>query len=133
VIAIAEAISMVGIPLTSLRLFSVGTTADVVHRHPQLDGGGAFQWARAATDILIRGQSRGVDGLAQHFLTTDRYLRHDTSVPKGVLRMDRCDTDELIGLARSRSRELMPNFKAMFAGHHVLPYQPLHHAQGAMA
>jgi patatin-like phospholipase/acyl hydrolase len=133
VIAIAEATSMLGVPITSVRLFSVGTTAELVHRHPRLDQGGMIQWAKAAIDVLMRGQSVGADGLAQHLLTRERYLRHDTSVPVGVLRMDRCDTDELIGLAESRSRDLMPVFNAKFASHRASAYQPLHTGTGASA
>jgi hypothetical protein len=47
--------------------------------------------------------------------------------------MDRCDTDELIGLAESRSRDLMPVFNAKFATHRASAYQPLHIATGASA
>ncbi len=132
VLAIAEAVSLLEVPLTSIRLFSVGTTADLVHRHPRLDQGGIVQWTGAAINVLMRGQSLGADGLAKHFLTKDRYLRHDTSVSPGVLKMDRCDTDELIGLARSQSRDLMPYFKDKFAGHQAPAYKPLHPAQGAL-
>lgn len=130
VIGIAEAVSMCGTPLESIRAFSVGTTSDLAHRHPRLDEGGLLQWARAATGVLLRGQSLGADGLAKHLLSSDRYLRHDTSVPSGVLKMDRCDTGALIGLARSRSRDMMPFFTAKFSDHHAATYQPLH-SQGA--
>lgn len=132
VIGIAEAISMCGVPLESIRAFSLGTTSDIAHRHPRLDEGGLLQWARAGIDVLLRGQSVGADGTAQHLLTPDRYLRHDPSVPEGVLKMDRCDTEALIGLARTRSRELMPFFNAKFADHHAPAYQPLYARQGAM-
>jgi uncharacterized protein len=133
VIAIAEATNLLGVPITSIRLFSLGTTADLVHRHPRLDQGGVVQWARAAIDVLTRGQSVGADGLAQHFLSRDRYLRHDTTVPAGVLRMDRCDTDKLIGLAYSRSRDVVPYFYGMFASHQAPDYLPLHTAAGVSA
>jgi predicted acylesterase/phospholipase RssA len=132
VIGIAEAISMCGVPLDSVRAFSLGTTSDLAHRHPRLDEGGLVQWARAAIDVLLRGQSLGADGTAQHLLTPARYLRHDPNVPKGILKMDRCDTEALIGLARTRSRELMPFFNAKFADHHAPAYQPLYARQGAL-
>lgn len=126
VVAIAEALSLCAVPLEAVAAFSLGTTTDLAHRHARLDDGGLLQWARAAIDVLLRGQSAGAHGLAQHLLTQERYLRHDPAVPAGVLQMDRCDTNALIGLARSRSRELMPTFTAMFAQHRASSYRPLH-------
>ena len=43
-----------------------------------------------------------------------------------VLRMDRVDTDTLMGYAEARSREIAPRFKDMFLDHTASPYRPYH-------
>jgi patatin-like phospholipase/acyl hydrolase len=131
VLGIAEAVSLCGVRLEDVHAFSIGTTTDLTRRKPSLDRGGKLHWMPASIDVVLRGQSIGADGLAQHLLTNDRYLRLDPFVPEKVLAMDRVDTRTLMGLARGASRELMPNFKRMFGNHFAPNYQPIQTVAGA--
>jgi patatin-like phospholipase/acyl hydrolase len=117
-IGIAEAVSLFNSPLEAVRVFSLGTTKELVYRGRSLDRGGRLQWARHATNVFLRGQRVGAAGLTEHLLTNDRYLRHDPHVAPNVLRLDRVDTDKLMGMAESTSRHIVPEFEKKF-GHHV--------------
>jgi len=123
-IGIAEAYSMFGVKLESVRVFSLGTTQEVVHRNAQLDRGGLIQWAFSAIEVVLRGQSLAAHGMAQHLLAKDHYLRVNPHVPNKVLAMDRVDTAELMGQARSVSRQITHDFHQMFSGHRAEPFTP---------
>jgi patatin-like phospholipase/acyl hydrolase len=131
VVGIAEAVSLCEAPLEATRAFSIGTTSDLSRRRLQLDRGGKAQWALSAVNVVLRGQSVGAAGLAEHLLGKDRYLRLDPLVPENVLTMDRVDTRTLMGLARSTSRDVMPEFKRKFGDYIATPYRPHHLEEGA--
>ena len=116
-VGIAEAISLFQVPLEIVQVFSLGTTSDLDHHHTSLDQGGLWQWARRAVPIIMRAQSVGAAGLAEHLLSPERLLRHDPAVPPDVLKMDRVDTRTLMGLARSSSRHIAPQFETRFGSH----------------
>jgi len=116
-IGISEAVSLFGFPLEAIRAFSLGTTAEVLFHNEGLDEGGIAQWAPHAPKVIMRGQSVGAAGIAEHLLTKDRYLRHDPLVAANVLRMDRIDNKKLVGLAESTSRHIVPDFDKMFGNH----------------
>jgi len=46
-VGVAEAVSMFGQPLDSVRLLSIGTASDTRTRKRALDGGGLLQWGRS--------------------------------------------------------------------------------------
>jgi patatin-like phospholipase/acyl hydrolase len=116
-IGIAEAVSLFGSPLEAVRVFSLGTTKELVYRGQALDQGGILQWARHAPSVILRGQSVGAAGIAEHLLSSDRYLRHDPPVAPNVVRIDRVDTDKLMGMAESTSRHIVPDFDKKFGKH----------------
>jgi predicted acylesterase/phospholipase RssA len=116
-VGIAEAVSLFNVPLEAVRVFSLGTTSDLVYHGERLDQGGMAQWAPRVAGVILRGQSVGAAGLAEHLLSKDRYLRHDPAVPPNVLRMDRVDTAKLIGAAESTSRHIVPDFVTRFGEH----------------
>lgn len=117
VVGITEAYGLFGVGLEEIRMFSLGTTSDVVRRPAGLDRGGLILWARSAIDVILRGQSVGADNTAFHLLGEDRYLRLDPPVPDKMLALDRIATDELMGLAGTYSREIAPMFTRIFTGH----------------
>jgi patatin-like phospholipase/acyl hydrolase len=117
VIGVAEAVSLFGVALEAVRVFSLGTTSDLVYHNRRLDEGGMAQWAPDAAKIILRGQSVGAAGLVEHLITKDRYLRHDPRVAPNVLRMDRVNTSELMGMAESTSRHIVPEFETKFGDH----------------
>lgn len=123
VIGIAEALSMFGRTLDDVHVLSLGTTSEIRHRGKRLDHGGMLQWSRAATDVLLRGQSRSASGLAFH-LIGERLLRIDQDVPPGVLKLDRIDREQLLGRAAHVSREHCHQVARRFLQHTAAPVQP---------
>ena len=89
-LAVAEAHSMLGVPLDDVRVLSLGTTSTVANNPSRLDGGGGLQWLRgnSLVDVLLRGQSSGATGLAQHLVGHANLLRHDINVPDEFCKLD---------------------------------------------
>jgi patatin-like phospholipase/acyl hydrolase len=91
VIAITEAVSVLGVSLNEIRVLNIGTMDPVgIGAHPErLDHGGLMQWATAAAGLLITASSRGGQGTAEHLVGKERYHRFDARVPGGLYTMDR--------------------------------------------
>lgn len=125
VVAIAEAVSMLGVPLRTIRVLNVGTLDQVTHHSKRLDTGGLVNWAIPAVSLVLTAGSRGGQGVAEHLIGKDKYSRFDARVPGGLYALDDADPDDLAGLAASASRDLSPIFTARFAGHRSAPFAPL--------
>ena len=125
VVGIAEAVSMLEVPLESIRVFSLGTTEDVAKRSNRLTRGGQWQWRKAAVSVVMRGQSVGANAQALHLLGRERLLRFNPSVPDKLFALDRLTEKELMGRAASTSRELAPDFKTRFCGHFAPQFEPI--------
>lgn len=125
-VGIAEAVSMFGVPLDAIRVFSLGTTTDLRHHVRQLDRGGIIAWGRSGSilDVILGGQSAGANNLARHLLGEEHVLRLDPEVPAGLFALDRVDPDELIGKASTHGRIAMPFFERTFADHQASQYTP---------
>jgi len=128
-VGIIEAVGTLKVPLTSLKVFSIGTS-DVVALHPErLDGGGLIAWAlnNAATDIILRGQSIGVNNQAKFLLGADKIERLNPKVASDEFSLDSIQkVDDLIGKAAHHSRTFMPIFKDKFRSHTAEQYEPLY-------
>lgn len=127
-VGVAEAVSIFGQPLDTIRMLSIGTTSDTRTRRRGLDHGGLLQWFRSpkVTDVLLRGQSIGAFTQVLHLLGPDRAYRLDPPAPGGLARLDRADARDLKAKAAHHSRVFCPTFEAMFADHTPFPYRPLH-------
>lgn len=127
-VGVAEAVSMFGQPLDTIRLLSIGTTSDTRIRSRMLDNGGLVQWVRSprVTDVLLRGQSMGAFTQAQHLLDPDRAYRLDPPAPAGLTHLDRADPRDLKAKAAHHSRQFCPTFESVFADHTPFPYRPLY-------
>ncbi len=125
-VALTEAVGPLGINISNVKAFSVGTTTDVPRHRRLLDNGGRLVWAPAAVDVLMRAQSEGATKQARHFLGDNNFLRLNPTVPTGALNLDRVDADSLIGLADHVSRMQSPDFKDMFVDHLAPTYMPWH-------
>lgn len=76
-VGVAEATSMFGMPLSAVRLLSIGTTSPYYRRRRDLDKGGLLQWVRSPNilETLMAGQSAGAFTQAVHLLGVDRASR----------------------------------------------------------
>jgi patatin-like phospholipase/acyl hydrolase len=84
-VAIIEAYGTLGVPLSSLRVLSLGTSEEICDRHRDLDVGGFWQWKTAAVDVVMRGQSLAATNHARFLIGKDNLLRINPPVPSGVL------------------------------------------------
>jgi len=125
-VGIVEAVSMVGVPLQSITVLSLGATNAVANKPSSLDRGGLWQWKKAAIDAAMRGQSHGVQGQAQHLIGHDRAIRLDPVAPDGLFALDKLSEERLLGEAAHASRNFSPVFANKFQPHVAAPYQPLH-------
>jgi len=131
-VGVAEAVSMFGQPLDTIRVLSIGATSDTRTRRRGLDHGGLIQWFRSpkVTDVLLRGQSIGAFAQVLHLLGSDHAYRLDPPAPAGLASLDRADARDLKAKAAHHSRAFCPRFETMFAGHTPFPYRP-HHGPNA--
>lgn len=128
IVGVAEAVSMLGVSLDAIRVFSVGTTTDLKHHTRRLDTGGILPWATKGSilDVVLGGQSIGSDNLAHHLLGKDRVLRLNPYVPAHLFALDRADPKELIGKAAAHSRSVGPMFQLICGDHEAPAYTPLY-------
>lgn len=124
VVAIGEAVSMLDIPLRSIRVLNIGTIDQRTNHPERLDSGGWVHWATAAASLVIMASSRGAQGTAAHLIGKDNYVRFDALVPGNVFTLDRASPAALAGLASGQSRLLSPLFTEQFSHHVASPYTP---------
>lgn len=125
VVAIAEAVSMLDVPLASIRVLNVGTIDQLTNHPKRLDRGGLLNWAKPIAPLILNAGSRGGQGIAEHLIGKDAYTRFDARVPGDLYALDSADPKDLAGLAASASRELSPIYTARFTGHRAAEYKPL--------
>ncbi|MFL0293716.1 CBASS cGAMP-activated phospholipase [Mycobacterium sp. SMC-18] len=126
VIGIGEAVSMLGIPLRSIRVLNLGTIDQRTTHPKRCDTGGWGTWASTATSLMVTASTRGTQGTAAHLVGEDNYARFDVTVPGAIFSLDQADPKDLAGLASSQSRQLTPSYTKTFAGHVASPYTPVH-------
>lgn len=125
VVAIAEAVSLLGMPLESIRVLNVGTMDERTVHPKRLDTGGWFNWAKPIVSLILNANSRGGQGIAEHLIGPDSYTRFDAKVPGGLYSLDSVDQKAVAGLAASVSRDLSPIYDQRFAEHKAATYSPL--------
>jgi patatin-like phospholipase/acyl hydrolase len=127
-VGVVEAVSMFGQPLDSIRILSLGTTADTRSRKRRLDNGGMLQWVRSpnVVNVLLRGQSEGAFTEVEHLVGRQNAYRLNPHAPSGLARLDAADTRDLKAKAAYHSRFFSPTLQTAFAGHHSANYQPFH-------
>jgi patatin-like phospholipase/acyl hydrolase len=111
--AVAEAIGVLGIPRSEIRVLSVGCT-----KSPQsfsLKHAGLWGWRKKALEAAFSGQSFGSMGIAYVLLGHDHIQRIDPEVEPGRYSLDDATLiSELEGRARESARQSMPKFRDLF-------------------
>lgn len=125
VVAIAETVSMLGVPLRAIRVLNVGTMDELTAHPKHLDRGGWLNWARPIAPLILNASSRGGQGIAEHMIGPGNFTRFDARVPGGLYSLDSVDPNDVAGLAASVSRELSPVYTERFASHQATSYTPL--------
>lgn len=131
VVAIAEAVSMLGVPLATIAVLNIGTIDQLTNHPKRLDRGGLAQWAKPITPLILSASSQGGQGLAEHLVGKSNYTRFSALVPGGLYALDSADPADMAGLAASVSRNLSPAYSAEFADHRATVYMPVRGSQPA--
>ncbi|MBW9093054.1 patatin-like phospholipase family protein [Microbacterium jejuense] len=126
VVAIAEALSMLDVPLSAIRVLNIGTIDQLSYHPRRRDRGGLLQWMKPIAPLILDAGSRGGQGLAEHLVGKDNFIRFDALVPGGLYSLDAADPADVAGLAAAVSRNLSPLFTERFGGHSAEPYLPLY-------
>ena len=122
-IGVAEAVSMLGVPLDRIQVLSLGTTDPCETNRRRLDRGGLAQWARPASRVLLRAQALGHLHAAEHLIGPASVVRVDATVPDGLFRLDALDERAIRGLAEGVSRRWSPAV-APLVREPAPPYEP---------
>ncbi|WP_204332552.1 CBASS cGAMP-activated phospholipase [Geodermatophilus sabuli] len=125
VLAIGEAVSMLGVPLEAIRVLNVGTMEPFTDNADRLEKAGILGWGPKAAGVILNASSRGGMGTAMHLVGFDDFVRFDAPVPPGKFALDRINAQSVRGYASTTSRNLAPEFAAKFADHAAPPFTPL--------
>lgn len=127
-VGVVEAISMLGAECSRIKVFSIGTTDSRKNRRKALNYGGILQWLRKkdVLEVLMRGQSVGVNGQVEHLIGKSSYFRIDPVVPDGIYSLDKVTTDDLLAEAEDAALCFCPTFTNAFMDHTAKDYQPLY-------
>lgn len=125
VVAITEAVSMLDVPLRTIRVLNVGTITELTTYPKRLDRGGWVNWGRPIAPLILDASSRGGQGIAEHLIGKGNYTRFDATVPGGLYSLDSADPGDVAGLAAHVSRNLSPIYTERFASHQATEYTPL--------
>lgn len=124
-VAVAEAKSMLEVPIDAMRVLSMGTTDDCVDLGDKLNRGGLLQWSRPASSVLLRGQAIGSFHAAEHLIGPENITRIDSPVPAGLFQLDRINEARIRGLAEDVARTASPAVER-FTHQKAAPYTPNH-------
>ncbi|SDE05758.1 CBASS cGAMP-activated phospholipase [Auraticoccus monumenti] len=125
VLAIGEAVSMLGVPLETIRVLNVGTMEPFTDSPDRLENAGLLGWGPKAASVILNASSRGGMGTAMHLVGFDDFVRFDAPVPPGKFGLDRIKAESVKGYASAISRNLAPEFIAKFADHTAPVFTPL--------
>jgi len=125
-VGIIEALSLFNVDISSIKVFSLGTTNELKSRPANLNSGGLWQWKKDASNVLMHSQSIAINNIASHIIGKDNILRIDPSVPEGLFKLDKLNIDELIAKASSCSRKQIPEVESKFLSHMAERYEPLY-------
>jgi uncharacterized protein len=126
-VGIVEAVSMLGRTLDEIKIFSLGTTDTRRHRGKALDCCGFLRWllpSKDVIDVLMRGQSVGVNGQVEHLIGKKRFFRIDPIVPHGIYALDKVSADDILAEAEDAALHFGPTFEKELKNHIAIPYKP---------
>jgi uncharacterized protein len=126
VVAIIEAVSMLGVSLDNIRVLNLGTMISTQKRSHRLNTGGLMAWAKTAPDMMMTLQSKCANGQAQHLIGKENIFRLSPTVPSNTFNLDTVDPRGLTAWAASQSRHFSPEFNQRFQAHRAAPYVPIY-------
>ncbi len=124
-VAVVEAVTVLGKTMDDLYLFNLGTTQDLSNRPQRLDKGGLWIWKNDIVEVVFEAQSSGI-AAQMGLLLGDNYFRLCPKVPQDIFKLDIIDEKRLQSLAGSESRKIAPKIKEMFFDENAASFEPMH-------
>lgn len=123
-VAVTEAGGELGLPLSCVRVLSLGTTSEVRPMRDALARGGLITWGRRGPGLVLDAQALTAHNQASHLLGRKSVLRIDPAVVAGEFRLDLAHDRKLLSRAANASRHASPDVRANFLDHTAAPYTP---------
>ncbi len=125
-VGLFEAIAILNIPLSEIRMLSVGTTEELKQSSNVLSKfGGWSLWANNVVQLIMQAQSVSISAQL-NLLLKDNFVRVNPKVPAGLFALDKMNMDELFAFASTHSRTESPNFNAKFKEHKADEFIPIY-------
>jgi uncharacterized protein len=128
VVALTDAVSLLGIPLEAVSMLSIGTGFEPLSARRSHRRGGMLQWGSAALEFLMRGQSQAATHQAGLLLGKKSFFRIDPVVPRGRYSLDKMWA-ELCGLGQIEARKALPLVESTFLTTPKPDFEPHHSLQ----
>jgi predicted acylesterase/phospholipase RssA len=112
-VALVDAIALVGVPLNAIRMLSVGTGFEPLSAERRHRRGGKAQWALDAVEFVMRGQAQAAIHQVELLIGKDRLVHVDPVVPPKRYALDRYAL-ELDGLGRTEARQRLGQIEGLF-------------------
>jgi hypothetical protein len=133
-VAVVEAISLLGKSVGDIRALSVGCTATPMEVPWYAKGGGLATWARSAVDWLMHGQSVNALNQAGLLIGSKNILRVQHVVSPGIYSLDGVKAAlQLEGPAREQARAWLSKIEATFLKEPKDPYSALYRVEQVRA
>lgn len=125
-VGLIEAVSVLEVPLSNIRILSIGTTEELRHSPKILDvfGGWVF-WGGTAVELVMQAQSVSITAQVS-LLLKERFERVNPKVPKGLFTLDKLNMKKLFAFASKYSRDFSPTFKTKFRDHSAEEFSSEH-------
>jgi uncharacterized protein len=126
-VAVVEAISMLGQQAKDIRALSIGCTTSPMAVNETMQSGGLLAWARSSVEWLLHGQSISAVNQARHLLGKENILRVEHVVSPGVYSLDGYKAaTALEGPGREKARTHSPEIVRDYLAEERSPYEPLY-------
>lgn len=128
-IALVEAITVLGIDRSKISLLSLGTTRETVRMDAVKTNGGRLSWGPQVADIFIGASSSAAEAMSEHLLRDNndadstRYHRINPLVAAGEFKLDRL-SQELIALAAREAEHASRKLRGTFFASKAAPFEP---------
>lgn len=129
-VGLTEATGVLDIPFEAVSILNIGTLSNLPERPRSLIAGGKLLWAGHTTDLLISSQGTGAINQARLILGEERVTRIDSTIPDGLLSLDRYAPNELISRASRDSQHVTPIIAKHFIPHTAATFVPSHATEG---
>ena len=132
-VGVTEAVSMLDVSLSRIRVLSMGTTGEV-RSAPEaaIRRAGLLSWARPIVPLLLEAQACGSLHAAEHLVGPNNFVRVNSSVPEGLFELDNIDERAVRGLAETIARAAAPKFTP-FRTHLAPTFTPFHSKEALRA